>query len=60
MQHKCSKQGGRGVKGRLNNVKKTDDLVLWVVPKVAREEKHFYEEIYIPVDSGLCALGVII
>ena len=26
-------EGGGGVKGRLNNVKKTDDLVLGVVPK---------------------------
>ena len=33
-QHKCSKTRG-GVKGRLNNVKKTDDLVRENVPKDA-------------------------
>ena len=31
-QHKCSKPGGWGVKGHLDNVKKTDNLVLGVVP----------------------------
>ena len=33
-QHKCSKRGGEGgVKGRLNNVQKTDEMVPRDVPK---------------------------
>ena len=35
-------EGGEGVKGRLNNVQKTDDLVQEKVPKHAKEQKVKY------------------